>query len=94
MGKAIESSPSMDVWAIGIMLYSMLYGNLPFFHDDEQELIKRIKTAPIKFPKDVPVTPETREICMKMLERDVDKRLQLMDLMERDYYKYDDEVFE
>jgi serine/threonine protein kinase len=35
MGKAIESSPSMDVWAIGIMLYSMLFGNLPFFHDDE-----------------------------------------------------------
>jgi hypothetical protein len=31
---------------------------------------------------------------MKMLERDVEKRLQLMDLMERDYYKYEDEVFE
>jgi len=34
-GAAIASSPSMDVWAIGIMLYSMLYGNLPFFHQDE-----------------------------------------------------------
>ena len=56
MGKAIESSPSMDVWAIGIMLYSMLYGNLPFFHDNEDELIKRIKTAAVKFPKDVMVT--------------------------------------
>jgi ACT domain-containing protein len=31
---------------------------------------------------------------MKMLERDVEKRLQLMDLMESDYYKYEDEVFE
>jgi hypothetical protein len=29
-----------------------------------------------------------------MLERDVDKRMQLMEFLERDYYKYDDETFE
>jgi serine/threonine protein kinase len=93
MGKAIDSAPSIDVWAIGIMFYSMLFGNLPFFADDEDTIIKLIKTAPIKFPKDVPVTPETRELILKMLDRDVDKRFQLMDLLERDYYKYDDEAF-
>ncbi len=36
MGKAIDSAPSIDVWAIGIMFYSMLFGNLPFFADDEE----------------------------------------------------------
>jgi len=57
MGKAVEASPSIDVWAIGIMLYSLLYGTLPFYSKDEDTTVKLIKTAPVKFPKDILVTP-------------------------------------
>ena len=31
MGKAVDAAPSIDVWAIGIMFYSLLYGTLPFY---------------------------------------------------------------
>jgi serine/threonine protein kinase len=39
---AAVTSPSIDVWAIGIMLYAMLYGELPFSSPNEKDLIKSI----------------------------------------------------
>jgi serine/threonine protein kinase len=47
---AAETTPAIDVWAIGVMFYAMLYGRLPFNHDEEKELIKSIKNDPLKFP--------------------------------------------
>lgn len=40
---AASTSPAIDVWAIGVMLFTMIYGYLPFYSGDERELIKRIK---------------------------------------------------
>ena len=34
----INTAPSLDVWAIGLMFYAMLYGTLPFFSQDENQL--------------------------------------------------------
>lgn len=92
-GKAVENAPSIDVWAIGIMFYSLLYGTLPFYSSDEDQTIKLIKTAPIKFAKDVAVTPQSRDIILQMLDRDPSKRLDLIDLMDMDFFKQDDDVY-
>jgi hypothetical protein len=27
----VSSSPALDIWAIGLMFYAMLYGTLPFY---------------------------------------------------------------
>lgn len=35
----IETSPSIDVWAIGVMYYAILFGHLPFWGDSEEEFI-------------------------------------------------------
>jgi len=37
---AADTSPAIDVWAIGIMMYCMLYGTLPFIHENEKELVR------------------------------------------------------
>ena len=37
------SAPSLDVWAIGLMFYAMLYGTLPFNASDDQAVKKKIK---------------------------------------------------
>lgn len=53
---AAATSPAIDCWAIGIMLYTMIFGTLPFYAGDERALVKLIKESPVKFPKDQPIT--------------------------------------
>jgi len=59
---AAETSPSIDVWAIGVMFYAMIYGELPFDQPTEKELINSIKNDPLKFPARIPVTEEAKEV--------------------------------
>ena len=34
-----ETDAAIDVWAIGLMFYAMLYGELPFWGNTEEELV-------------------------------------------------------
>jgi len=67
---AADTSPSIDVWAIGCMFYAMIYGTLPYSSSDEKTLIKMIKSDPIKFPKNIPITNEGKEAIKSMLNKD------------------------
>lgn len=93
-GSAVESAPSIDVWAIGIMFYAMMFGTLPFYGDDESHTIKLIKTAPIKWDKEVPITPMAKEIITKMLEKDPKERLDLMNLLDMEFVTMEDEQYQ
>ena len=87
----MASNPALDVWSIGLMFYSMLYGTLPFYSENEDELILKIKNEKLKFDMSVPVTKEARDIIAMMLERNPEKRMDLADLVEMEYYIYEDD---
>ena len=40
--KMAETTPAIDVWAIGIMFYTMVFGSQPFSSSTEKELIRMI----------------------------------------------------
>lgn len=41
-GGSNQASPALDVWTIGVMLFCMLFGEYPFYGNDEDDLIKNI----------------------------------------------------
>ena len=88
------SAPSLDVWAIGLMFYAMLFGTLPFNASTDQEIQKKIKAAKITFPKNVPVTEKAKELLLMMLQKDPTERLELIQMMDMEYYKLDDQDFQ
>ena len=92
--SAISTSPALDVWAIGLMFYAMLYGTLPFYSQDESVLRQKIRAAKIFFPTDVPVTDMGKDLLKSMLTKDPKNRLDLLEFMSGDYYNIDDRDFE
>ena len=92
--SSITSAPSLDVWAIGLMFYAMLYGTLPFYSSDENTLRQKIRAAKLSFPDDVAVTDMGKELIKQMLTKDPSQRLELLDFMHTEYYNIDDQDFE
>lgn len=73
------TSPAIDVWAIGVMYYTMIFGELPFYSSSEKDLIKKICNDKIKYKNNFPLTPIGREMLNKMLDKDPSKRIELID---------------
>jgi serine/threonine-protein kinase 40 len=49
-GSPYLGKPS-DMWALGVVLFTMLYGQFPFYDSVPQELFRKIKAADFKIPK-------------------------------------------
>ena len=70
--KLPYSGYSADIWAMGVILYSLLAGKLPFAHKNEKELFIRIKSGSF-----LPITMAKLDACQlvnKMLSVDPLKR--------------------
>lgn len=91
---AAETTPAIDVWAIGVMFYAMVFGELPFSSRNEKELIKQIKEQPIHFNKDIPLTDEGKQVILSMLQKDPKKRIELLTFVQQPYYLWEDEEFD
>lgn len=39
------------MWALGVVLFTMLYGQFPFYDSQPQELFRKIKTADYTIPR-------------------------------------------
>lgn len=45
------SGKASDMWALGVVLFTMLYGQFPFYDSVPHELFRKIKAADYKMPK-------------------------------------------
>jgi protein kinase A len=64
---------SIDFWQLGILLYEMLVGNLPFIDSDTMILYNKINKGKIHFPKNI--NENAKSIIRHFLNVDINKRL-------------------
>ena len=56
-GQPYMGKPS-DMWALGVVLFTMLYGQFPFYDSAPQELFRKIKAAEYRIPRYFTVTKQ------------------------------------
>nr|AML78754.1 putative LOV domain-containing protein [Aphanopetalum resinosum] len=66
---------AVDWWALGILLYEMLYGYTPFRGKTRQKTFANILHKDIKFPGSITVTIHAKQLMFRLLHRDPKNRL-------------------
>ena len=71
------ANPAIDIWAIGVMLYCMVFDKFPFNGENADIIRSKIKSSDIKIPKDTPVTDEFADFVKGLLRKDPASRMDI-----------------
>ncbi|KAL8128997.1 hypothetical protein V2J09_018152 [Rumex salicifolius] len=68
-------SSAVDWWALGILLFEMLYGYTPFRGKTRQKTFANILQKDLKFPKSKEVSLQLKQLMFQLLQKDPRTRL-------------------
>ena len=64
---------ALDKWSLGVLLFEMLTGCVPFEAKSQKELFGNILNMRIQWPKNI--TPDAKDLISKLLVKDPEQRL-------------------
>uniref|UniRef100_UPI00398E8A6E calcium/calmodulin-dependent protein kinase kinase 1 n=1 Tax=Pristiophorus japonicus TaxID=55135 RepID=UPI00398E8A6E len=66
---------ALDVWAIGVTLYCLVFGKCPFMDDYILALHAKIKSRPVEFPQKPEISKELKNLLLQMLDKNPGTRI-------------------
>lgn len=78
--KRCTITKAIDIWALGITLYCLLFGCCPFTADGEYELMNVILTKPLEIPSTPPICDKAKNLLKRLLEKDPNNRITLEEI--------------
>ena len=82
-----------DIWSLGIIMFRLLFGYVPFKGTSFDEVINNIKNSPIEYDKEdeqknICLSENGEDILSKMIVRDVDKRFDVDSCISHKWFKF------
>lgn len=93
-GADTKANPAIDIWAIGCMVYCMLFYKFPFNGDSAEQVKDRIINGELRLPKDTAYTEECADMIRGLLMKDPTKRYDLPTIKQHKWILLSDNAIE
>jgi serine/threonine protein kinase len=77
----------VDIWSLGVVMYTFLIGKPPFQTKEVKAIYKNIRDNLYEFPENVPILDDARVIITAFLHPKPEDRPSLDDVMEHPYFE-------
>ena len=74
----------VDIWCIGILLFELSSGDIPFLGNDIETLKHNIRQMKISWPRDF--NPEIKNLISKILKYDPKERISINDILKHSFF--------
>ena len=85
LSSRVGHSYEVDVWSIGVILYTLLIGRPPFETSNVKSTYKWIKMNQYSFPDHVQINPHAIDLITQLLRLEPSSRLNLDQIMKHDF---------
>jgi polo-like kinase 1 len=80
-------SYEVDVWSLGVIIYTLLIGKPPYETSDVKTTYHRIKTNSYSFPEHIAISTAARDLITRILVLDPSRRPNLDDVLRHPFLK-------
>jgi len=67
-------SYEVDIWSLGVIIYTLIIGKPPFETNDVKTTYKKIRMNSYNFPETVTISEYARDLIQKILNNDPSRR--------------------
>lgn len=76
----VGHSYEVDIWSLGVIIYTLIIGKPPFETPDVKTTYKKIRMNSYNFPDHVPISEAAKSLITRILNLDPSKRPSLDDI--------------
>ena len=76
----------VDIWSLGVIIYTLIIGKPPFETTDVKATYDRIKKNSYSFPETVPISDPARDLITRILSKDPARRPVLDEILSHDFF--------